>query len=648
MTRTKPVWLAAILVVCLAIGAIGNLWQPAGLIIFIVTLVLYAIARAAAAPLNALPHRAVWWGLVLGGSLMLLAQLAILVWMPVTVYHDPFRVLAQAEVLASGRFTWTSTYFWRYANNVPLTYLLSLWLRFGQLLGWSGNVAIHALSLLLLDGLIGLMLVTVWQLSHRLSLVVGTFAFFACTPFAYTYNLQVFYSDLPSLLVLLIIMRLFWRWPSQGHWQHGLAGSGLVLTVLLGALIKPNLIVLLPALAIIAVILARRQLLKPLKLGLPIALVVLGFALSSPVSRGIQHVTHYTPHAAYTLPVSNWPLMGLNATTNGTYAPADVHNATRLPSVAARNHAAVAQIGQRLRHLGPVGLLRLWLVKLGILLHVGNIQVWYNGGFRQAPGWYLRHATAWRLLTIISYTAASLTLWLFLAGRLLRWQPDWRQPTAVVAMLAVVTTLGYLAFHTLLWETEGRYSQIILPLLFVTLTAIPVPATVPRTVPVRRHLPTVIALGFVAVIGLGETIQPAHLADVVAAQRSQLSAQYQAKPTQLAPHSTMTQAVTLNGPANEFSVQIHAHDHVQVALENLATHTAHRLTATGAVYRLHHRLLPGQYRIRVTNPGFKPQPINVVATPNYRLSAAPLVIAGHAHATASLVYTSLLRHSPLK
>lgn len=63
------------------------------------------------------------------GVAMVIAQIMTLLFFPNMVYHDPYRVLSQADQMAANQNTWDITYFWRYPNNVSITYLMSLWLR---------------------------------------------------------------------------------------------------------------------------------------------------------------------------------------------------------------------------------------------------------------------------------------------------------------------------------------------------------------------------------------------------------------------------------------------------------------------------------------------------------------------------------------
>ncbi|MHA5218267.1 hypothetical protein R5R61_08280 [Oenococcus oeni] len=664
MKKIKPAFLPAILILCLLIGSIGNLTSVLGVPALLVVVLLGAGLYFGAPRLDHLSTRQLRWGIGLGLLAMLIAQVVVLHVMPNTVYHDPYRVLSQADQLAAGHMTWDITYFWRYANNVPLAYLLSLWLRLTQLVGLSTNLSVHLLSILVLDSFIALALHTIWQLSQRASLLVVAFGFFALSPFAYTYYLQVFYSDLPTMLVLLIIIRSLLNWSQKTSRQRWFAGSGLVVAVMLGAMLKPNLVVLLPALLIVGLILARQHLWRQAKLTLPILLIVLGFGLSLPATKVIDVAANYQPRTAFSFPATkvidvaanyqprtafsfpatNWILMGYNQHSNGGYSGKDVGRAIKQPSQAARQRYNLKTIPKRIKTLGVVGVIRLWVVKLGIVLNVQGIQRWYNGGFRAAPSWYSNHAGFYQGLTVIGYVAATLLMWGALMLKLLRWRPDLTDPHQILALLAVTTALGYLAFHTLLWEVEPRYGQAILPLLWVALAAIPRQASQsrPRWANQASLLngATALLVAFGAAGVLGAQLPQKQ---VIAAQRSQLSVQYHAKPKTVTPGTVLAEVVDVNAPANYFSVQIHAGSQVQVNLTNLATGQHYRLTMAGSVARLHHQLAAGQYRITVQNLTTRGQQVDVTHTYHYQLAAHPLTVNGQSQPTASLIYTCMQR-----
>lgn len=643
-----PSFLPGILIICLIIGLMTNVASYMGGAIVILTIGLYIATRFVFIPrLNQIPFSRLRTAMGIGFILMVIAQILTLVIFPNTVYHDPYRVLSQADQMAANQNTWDITYFWRYPNNVPVTYLMSLWLRVTQLFGVSTNTAIHLLSILMLDGFILYFLVVVRRLNQHNSMVIGAFAFFVLTPFAYTYYLQVFYSDLPTMLVLLIVLSILTRWPTYTPRQKIGSGIGLVLATLLGDLVKPNLIVLIPALLIVAVWLGIKKKLGKSQLMVPIILILLGFGLSSPTTQVIKQTSNYQNNPKFELPATHWMVMAYNAGTQGTYSGTDVINDNAQPNPKARQNYDIQQITKRVDKLGFWGVIKLWFTKIGILLSVGDIQDWYNGGFRDAPSWYQRHAQFFNAIISLIYTTATIVFWLFLITRLATWRVNLSDQQQVVALIAIVTALGYIAFHTLLWEVEPRYGQAILPLLMFALAALPERSqryfTNWRLVTLKRLGVAASVVIVVGTLGFAKVIadnNPQSL--VVAAQRSQLSLQYGAQPYAMAPGETITETVDLKGPANYFSVQVHDKSDVTVYLKNLDNSKQYHMAYSGDSYRLYRQLTPGRYQIIVRNDTKRPQNIDIVDTTNYHLADYPLVINGQSKPTSSLVYKVML------
>jgi hypothetical protein len=637
-------WLRAfpiILIICLVIGTVSNLTKSTGLIELAISLGVLAATRLLSGRLNKITPRHMRIIIALAFVLMVIAQLYVLKVMPVTVYHDPFRVLQQADQMATGDMHWRITYFWRYSNNVPLAYLLSLWLRVTWLTGMSTNTSIHLLSMLVLDGFIALLVYTVHQLARRNTLTLAVLAFCTLTPFAYTYYLQVFYSDLPAMLALLIIMREVWRWQSRTRrqkWMHGLL---LFVVVLLGQLLKPNLIVVLPAIVLfgLCLLLGKRKL--HLAAVVPFLVIILGLGLRFPTAKVIDHAAGFVPQEQFAFPTTNWMVMGLNAKSHGMYSGKDVGNSLKLTSKQARSSADAKLIKKRIQRLGPVGLVRLWAIKVGILLNVHGVQSWYNGGYRSAPSWYLKRARTLQTLTEFGYQVAVITLFILALIRLILWRPQLNSRRQRLALFGVLTALGYIAFHALMWETEQRYGQVLIPLLWIITASLPVPLRQRQSSSLRPLL----GLGVLtASLGLGIGVAPFIAAEntqplIIASQRSQLSTQYHAAPKRLAPGATIAEDVDVNVPANYFSVQTHAHSRVHVELENLRTGDRYSMYSAGVVHRTHQHLTPDLYRIWITNRTDKPQSVDVVATHRYTLNAHPFVLDGTQHAHASLIFT---------
>lgn len=650
MTKmAKHSWMAVFLAICLIIGICGNLMKSGavlwGVVVLLISVVTFAAAHNLGPLVNRLTARQMRIMIGIGLTLMLVGQVLILIFLPDTIYHDPYRILSQADQMAAGHNIWNTTYFWRYPNNVSLTYLLSLWFRLTSLVGMSTNVASHILTITLLDTFIIMTLVTLKQLSERNSIVLGGFTFLVLSPFAYTYYLQVFYSDLPSMLILLMIFRILWRWRIKSNLQRICTGIGLTMLVLVGQLLKPNLIVLLPALFIIVVILWHRKLLRTTKLTVPFLLIVAGFGLSVPTTQVIHTAANFHPNAAYELPVTSWMLMGVNTNSDGMYSTKDIEKAITLKDKQAVEQYDIQTIQTRVKKLGVFGLMKLWLVKIGILLNVRSIQDWYNGGFQSAPTWYDQHSQFLRAVTAVSYQVVTIVLWLTLIIRLLAWRPDLRDETALIGLLAIVTALGYLAFHTLLWETEERYGQAIVPLVLFALGALPNTARKRVVIPKRTRNRLAVGFALAAILGLstfsGLLAKDYPNTIVVAAQRSQLSTQYHAKPQLIAPNTVMSEEISLNGASNYLSVQIHQAAGMKVTLTSPSTGKVYKLKPAATVYKLETNIAAGHYRITAKNTSGIGQQVDVVNTQRYQLAEYPLVVNGVKNATASFVYTSL-------
>lgn len=101
---------------------------------------------------SATTKRNLCWGLL---GLTAVIELTVLLTMPTSVFHDPFRVRYQASLLASGHFDWgASDYFYRYPNNAVNAVLLAGPLWVGRLVGFNDATTLGALGFVMTNALI--------------------------------------------------------------------------------------------------------------------------------------------------------------------------------------------------------------------------------------------------------------------------------------------------------------------------------------------------------------------------------------------------------------------------------------------------------------------------------------------------------------
>lgn len=653
MQKIKKVnFFGALLGLCLITGLISNYTHRTGPTIVVVSAVLLLCCLFLAPQLNKLDLKQVRLIVLIAFLIMISLQIIALRDLSVTVYHDPFRVLEQAEQFATGKISWHSNYFFRYTNNVAIAYLLSLWLKLFIPFGVTTNFAIHLLSFLLLDTFIVLCELTVWQIGKKKSLLLASLAFFTLTPFAYSYFLQVFYTDLPGMLILLIVLRNIWFWSQKKTANKVFSGIVLIILSSLAYLIKANYVVIIPALLLVILILTFKKKIRGKYLLTPAILIIVGVALGLPAQKAIYAETNFVPNDQIQFPITHWISMGYNLKEKGSYSSEDVEQNIDLPNKKARQKADQKKLFRRIKKLGFLGVLRLWQLKLGVMLDGRSILNWYNGGLRSAPTWYQINNRFISMLGLCSYAAALVVLFLISTIKMLFWRPKYADRQDMLTLLTIMIALGYLAFHVLLWEAEGRYGQIVIPLLLLVNALLPMPQLKLKKFKLKVRYPkissTVVALLTVIILCLGvsKLAKKYPREFVVAAQRSQLSAQYNTHPFYLKAHSTLRQHLYLHGPANYLSVQVHPHAKLQVYLHKTHTKQYWLLSHHHGVCHLHYSLSPGIYEFMLVNRTNKRQPVYLPETKRYLLTPYPVRVDSQVKPYASLIFTCLNIYYP--
>lgn len=577
--------------------------------------------------------------------LILIIQLLVIQYLPASVYHDPFRVLVQAEQLSRGNFNWNdSLYFWRFPNNVSLTVLLSYWLKFTHLFHLDTYWGVHLLSLILLDTFIFAIIRSVRRLSHQHSAALLPALFFLFSPFAYTYYLQVFYSDLPTLLSLAVVFNVIIGWQSFSRLKKGITGIGVVLSVLIGEVVKPNLIVLLVAVLLVSIWRLFKDRQRLMKIKTPLLLIVLGFVLAVPTSAGLKTASHFKNNNQYAFPTTHWIWMSYNPKGAGKYEFSDVQTLSSIQGKTAKQAYLKKALPQRLEKLGLGGIVARWFEKAGILLNVSFMPNSYTGGYIAAPSLYQKFEAKLSALGMVMMRIGFALLYAETFFRCLRlWRRRAHATDDPRIMLTILTALGYLAFHTLLWETESRYGQVMIPLLGILCSMPSLALDSERRVSFRTSQQGWVTLSVIVAALIGYWTAPTALYSnqgyYVAQQQSQLSLQFNAKETKVHPYSSLSQVVKLNRPAKHFAVSLAPAAEFSGTLINEQTHQHYELYRTFKSLTLKRTLPAGKYRIQLRNDLQRSQSVLITKTIAYRLAPYPLEINQHDYPYWSFVYT---------
>lgn len=576
---------------------------------------------------------------------MVFVQIYVLTAMPATVYHDPFRVLQQAEQLGRGGSDWTATtYFLRNPNNVPITALLGQWFKLTNLVGLNPNTALSLLNLGIFDGMVATLLTFLAQVQEDLSLAVMGALFFLLTPYSYTYNIQVFYTDTPIFLAAALTILLLGKWhkaKNSSRKRKCLLLGALFLVCILAQIIKPNFLIF--GLAAFFVMLLffffKKESFK--QIFPPLLTVILAIIIAFPASQVLDIAVHYQPQRSYQLPLTHWTAMGLNTETYGEFSAKDRQKILKVPTFEGRQKVLQKTIKNRAHDLGFLGLSKLWLEKSGILLSLNNYNEAYTGGFIDSPPWFQRHQRWWQVIGDLMLRCAFIFLY---AQTLLALVSEFKRKKSTAPVLFLLLVInGYLTAHVLFWEVEERYGQAILPLLFavIGLNLKSEEATFfakIKNFPWRQAgtlLATWALVGGSYLFAAKNNYQKKPL--VTVAQRSQLSQQYGAKVIWLQAGGTVTQNFSVKSANNYFSYLKVPGSQLAVSLTNLNRQESYQLVSDQLKFS-QNKLSAGKYRLRLYNMTKEPQPIWLVETHRYRLGQAAAEISQSLKGKGTLVY----------
>lgn len=549
--------------------------------------------------------------------LMIIFQVIVLINFKMTIYHDPFRVIYQADLLSHDHIDWDYNSYFSYApNNVVLSVLLSVWLKLTQLVSIPTNIAINVLTITILDITIFMTLKIIRLVTSNSLFQVGVMLFFWATPLAYTYLLQVFYSDGILLFCFVNLIYLLLNWKNVSHYIKWIYGFLLTIIAALGMIIKPNFIVIEIALFLIVIL---KKVNGRGSLIVPFICVTVGLCLTPIINKEIETAVGYSPDTQYKLPISNWIYMGLNEKTSGTYSYEDIEKLEDV-EYKSRTSESFDLIKERINKLGFFGLFQQWISKMEILENFGTIQNAYIGGTYSAPTWFLRYKKFISgFISVLMRTAIIILMYLLLKKTLLF---DINDISNRNWLFIELTILGLIGFHTLIWETESRYG---LPLIFLYLILVSLPIKqVKMNLKNRKGL---LVTSFLILIFCGYNLFFSRLKDnielnpyVITAQRSQLSEKYQTKTVKLSPREKISEKVFLPVNVSYFSVLIPEKTKLEGQLINTKTKKKYPLQKETKSLVYDGKITKGSYIIQIKNASNTDQICWIVSPASYQLS----------------------------
>lgn len=203
---------------------------------------------------------------------------------------------------------------------------------------------------------------------------------------------------------------------------------------------------------------------------LPLVLIVVGFALGSLVVAGVKRTLPVQPNGVSQAGMAHYLMMGHNEEREGGYSQEDIDFTQSFSTPQERNAADLQRFTERVEHMGPTGLLKLYSKKLATMYSDGSFMWMGEGSFVTSMP---RDTVIAKFFgignTTIPYTPVAQLMWYCtLIGCILSCFVPLKGKISVQAM---VLSLMALTLFLMLFECRARYLLQMSP-YFVVLSVL--------------------------------------------------------------------------------------------------------------------------------------------------------------------------------
>lgn len=420
---------------------------------------------------------------VLCTALNLLLLLYVALHFQINDVSDPLNVQIKATELVHGNQNWHSNfdgsqeYFYVYPNLVFFTVLISKVMAFAQSVGLSIQLALRLMNFFLLAMVTIFTLLTSWRLSKNIRAIALTAVILLFYPVMYLYPNMVTYTDTWAISCTTVVFYLVAvGLTSQRRLVVVGANLAMIMVYALLYAIKPNMVILLPAVAVLIFMTFFLKMPERWRVVVIAFSLALGIITATVATKSIASSNGYSQSAQkkIALPATHWINMGLNPLGSSGKGAYDFNDESLdiERKLEKKTYLTTDSIKDRLQMLGLGGWFKLALDKSQTLLGTPLFGFGrYASGYAKAPGYYLHHQM---MLTTFFAIIATTTV-LLAGGQLLIkvWQPYGDQPITsaqrAFSYLVGIAVIGLTLFHTFIWEVEPRY---FLPMIYPVVTLI--------------------------------------------------------------------------------------------------------------------------------------------------------------------------------
>ncbi|MDN3954951.1 glycosyltransferase family 39 protein [Sporolactobacillus laevolacticus] len=347
-----------------------------------------------------------------------------------------------------------SIYFKIYPNNIPIT-LLRYFLYSGFGLAHISNYMLIDRAFCALMLLAGIFLS--WKLVGKLfdARTACLFLLIALTCLPLFFYTMYFYTDTVAIIFPIILLYLWYLYSQKGKIRY-IVLIGLALGI--GYLIRPNLILFLPALAIYMFFVLNWK-----KVLINLAIIGMLISATNFASQGVERHFGYVQDPSLSMPTYNWILLGFSR--DGGYNHHDYQLSRLQPNQTSKKQAEQLEIKKRVKAYGITGLARLWAIKTARTWGAGaHGYYWYTHLSSHPTKAYQYLFNHKNQLTIFIIQVFYLVNIIFLLVSVFRY---FRTKQVDLNLLIQICLFGNFIFYVFVWEAEPRYSMLFTPFILL-------------------------------------------------------------------------------------------------------------------------------------------------------------------------------------
>ncbi|MBK2003157.1 glycosyltransferase family 39 protein [Listeria ivanovii subsp. londoniensis] len=388
--------------------------------------------------------------------MIFLSQIYMLASLQMDSFADAFVVKGEAlKMLANGGHASVQEYFMMYPNNIFIT-IIRYWLySLGGVFGITNTYLLESVFLFICMNITIFVLFWIVRKENggkyaNIYLIIVLL----CVPLQG--YIWYFYTDTLVLPFAALITLCYYQYTKSKKWWYFII-IGILFAI--GYHIKPNVIILLPAMIIHQFFIINWR-----KVFLNIIILAIFFVSLSSVFTPLSVHYGFKKNAELEFPQTHWVMMGLGDPA-GRYNRDDVVYTSQFKTKEEKQEANIKEIKERIKKHGPKGLLELYNNKM--------LNTWTDG--TRAYTWYTNSALDYsepynyffgdkRMLSEMAAQIFHIINLLLICLGALRF---YKKREFDISFFINITLIGVWLFH-LIWEANQRYILFVTPLMIVS------------------------------------------------------------------------------------------------------------------------------------------------------------------------------------